>query len=42
MVLPNIYQIVAPTTIEEYTLLLSLGRRLGLKDMPPLNLEDAR
>ncbi len=35
---------VPPTSIEEYRLLLAIGRGLGVKDMPPLRLpvEDAR
>jgi len=29
---------VPPTTVEEYRLLLAIGRELGVKDMPPLRL----
>jgi len=32
------YERVAPTTIEEYRILLKIGRALGEQDMPPLRL----
>ena len=38
----NIYVAVAPTSIEEYKILLELGSSLGATDMPPLALPAAR
>jgi hypothetical protein len=38
----NIYKGVAPTTIEEYRILLELGSALGADNMPPLLMPTAR
>jgi len=37
----NIYLPVVPTSVEEYQLLLGIGRLLGQTDMPPLQLPNA-